>query len=162
MSGSAPPRATKPEKREVVRARLVIAGREFDVAVAVTDRKDMTYHMIVGMEVLRTSGFLVEPSRATDRRTNRPFHRARKPLSSAPRSEELVPMIKPLSLLNQRINSNVMVELKGGRGYRGILEGFDPHMNLVLRAAEETQDNQSQRKMDLAIVRGDNVIYISP
>jgi small nuclear ribonucleoprotein len=35
-------------------------------------------------------------------------------------------------------------------------------MNLVLRAAEETQDNQGQRKMDLAIVRGDNVIYISP
>src|SRR5437867_9607096 len=62
-------------------------------------------------------------------------------------------MIKPLSLLNQRISSNVMVELKGGRGYRGILDGFDPHMNLVLRNAEEMQDNQSQRKMDLAIVR---------
>src|SRR2546428_3540020 len=46
-------------------------------------------------------------------------------------------MIKPLSLLNQRISSNVMVELKGGRGYRGILDGFDPHMNLVLRNAEE-------------------------
>ena len=71
-------------------------------------------------------------------------------------------MIKPLSLLNQQISSNVMVELKGGRGYRGILDGFDPHMNLVLRNAEEMQDNQSQRKMDLAIVRGDNVIYISP
>src|SRR6266705_1320926 len=72
------------------------------------------------------------------------------------------PMIKPRSLLNQRISSSVMVELKGGRGYRGILDGFDPHMNLVLRNAEEMQDNQSQRKMDLAIVRGDNVIYISP
>jgi len=71
-------------------------------------------------------------------------------------------MIKPLSLLNQSINSNVMVELKGGRGYRGVLDGFDPHMNLVLRNAEETQDSQSQRKMDVAIVRGDNVIYISP
>ncbi len=35
-------------------------------------------------------------------------------------------------------------------------------MNLVLRNAEEMQDNQAQRKMDLAIVRGDNVIYISP
>jgi len=84
------------------------------------------------------------------------------PLSTPPPWLRRGPMIKPLSLLNQRINSNVMVELKGGRGYRGILEGFDPHMNLVLRAAEETQDNQSQRKMDLAIVRGDNVIYISP
>jgi small nuclear ribonucleoprotein len=71
-------------------------------------------------------------------------------------------MIKPLSLLNQKINSNVMVELKGGRGYRGVLDGFDPHMNLVLRNAEETQDNESQRKLEVAIVRGDNVIYISP
>lgn len=71
-------------------------------------------------------------------------------------------MIKPLSLLNQSINSNVMVELKGGRGYRGILDGFDPHMNLVLKNAEELLNNESQRKVDLAIVRGDNVIYVSP
>src|SRR5947209_4179956 len=87
---------------------------------------------------------------------------SRKPLSTPPPWLRRGPMIKPLSLLNQRISSNVMVELKGGRGYRGILDGFDPHMNLVLRNAEEMQDNQSQRKMDLAIVRGDNVIYISP
>ena len=71
-------------------------------------------------------------------------------------------MIKPLSLLNQSISSNVLVELKGGRGYRGTLDGFDPHMNIVLRNAEELLDHQPQRKMDLAIVRGDNVIYISP
>ena len=71
-------------------------------------------------------------------------------------------MLKPLSLLNQSINSNVMVELKGGRGYRGILDGFDPHMNLVLKNAEELLNNESQRKVDLAIVRGDNVIYVSP
>jgi small nuclear ribonucleoprotein len=71
-------------------------------------------------------------------------------------------MIKPLSLLNQSINSNVMVELKGGRGYRGVLDGFDPHMNLVLKNAEELLNNESQRKVDLAIVRGDNVIYVSP
>ncbi len=71
-------------------------------------------------------------------------------------------MIKPLSLLNQSINSNVMVELKGGRGYRGTLDGFDPHMNLVLRNAEEVQDSKAHKKVDVAIVRGDNVIYISP
>jgi len=71
-------------------------------------------------------------------------------------------MLKPLSLLNQSINSNVMVELKGGRGYRGVLDGFDPHMNLVLKNAEELLNNESQRKVDLAIVRGDNVIYVSP
>jgi small nuclear ribonucleoprotein len=71
-------------------------------------------------------------------------------------------MIKPLSLLNQSISQNVMVELKGGRGYRGILDGFDPHMNLVLKNAEELLNNETTRKVDLAIVRGDNVIYVSP
>jgi len=71
-------------------------------------------------------------------------------------------MIKPLSLLNQSISQNVMVELKGGRGYRGTLDGFDPHMNLVLRNAEELLNNETTRKVDLAIVRGDNVIYVSP
>ena len=70
--------------------------------------------------------------------------------------------IKPLTLLNQKINSNVIVELKGGRGYRGILDGYDPHMNLVLRNAEELFNNEVRRKLDVTIVRGDNVIYISP
>jgi small nuclear ribonucleoprotein len=55
-----------------------------------------------------------------------------------------------------------MVELKGGRGYRGVLDGFDPHMNLVLKNAEELLNNEPTRKVDLAIVRGDNVIYVSP
>jgi len=71
-------------------------------------------------------------------------------------------MIKPLSLRNQSISQNVIVELKGGRGYRGILDGFDPHMNLVLKNAEELLNNETTRKVDLAIVRGDNVIYVSP
>ena len=55
--------AHKPEERDVVDARVVIEGREFDVAVAITDRKDMRYHMIVGMDILRDSGFLVDPSK---------------------------------------------------------------------------------------------------
>src|SRR5256885_16054828 len=47
--------AHEPEERDVVDARVVIAGREFDVAVAIADRKDMRYHMIVGMDILRDS-----------------------------------------------------------------------------------------------------------
>ncbi len=71
--------------------------------------------------------------------------------------------IKPLSILNQSLNKRVIVELKYNRGYTGILDGFDPHMNLVLRNAEEfdTEGNKN-RKLDTTIVRGDNVIYISP
>lgn len=71
-------------------------------------------------------------------------------------------MMKPLAVLNKSINQQVIVELKGKRGYRGILDGYDPHMNLVLRNAEETHESQVVRKMESTIVRGDNVIYISP
>ncbi len=71
-------------------------------------------------------------------------------------------MLKPLAVLNKAINQQVIVELKGKRGYRGTLDGYDPHMNLVLRNAEEILDAKTTRKMDAIIVRGDNVIYISP
>ncbi|MBR5998818.1 MAG: small nuclear ribonucleoprotein [Candidatus Methanomethylophilaceae archaeon] len=71
-------------------------------------------------------------------------------------------MIKPLSVLQNVSNKNVIVELKGKREYRGVLDGYDPHMNVVLKNAEELVDGQSVRKLSLVIVRGDNVIYISP
>ena len=71
-------------------------------------------------------------------------------------------MMKPLAVLNKAINQQVIVELKGKRGYRGTLDGYDPHMNLVLRNAEEILDNEVRRKLESIIVRGDNVIYISP
>jgi len=71
-------------------------------------------------------------------------------------------MIKPLSVLSQSANKNVIVELKGKREYRGVLDGYDPHMNIVLKNAEEFHNGESVRKISLIIVRGDNVIYISP
>jgi small nuclear ribonucleoprotein len=71
-------------------------------------------------------------------------------------------MQKPLTVLNQAINSQVMVELKSNREYRGVLDGYDPHMNLVLKNAEELINNEVVRKLNITIVRGDNVIYISP
>ncbi len=71
-------------------------------------------------------------------------------------------MQKPLNVLNQAINKQVMVELKAGREYRGVLDGYDPHMNLVLRNAEELINHEVVRKLNITIVRGDNVIFISP
>jgi small nuclear ribonucleoprotein len=53
------------------------------------------------------------------------------------------------------------VSLKGGREIRGVLQGYDVHMNLVLDKAEETENGEI-RKLGTLIVRGDNVIYISP
>ena len=59
--------ASTPEERDVVHAKVIIEGREFEVPVAVTDRKDMRYHMIVGMDILRDAGFLVDPSKGNGR-----------------------------------------------------------------------------------------------
>ena len=75
---------------------------------------------------------------------------------------EVATMMKPLSVLNQTVGKNVMVELKGRKEYRGVLDGYDPHMNVVLRNAEEYADGQLRRRLNVVIVRGDNVIYISP
>ena len=69
---------------------------------------------------------------------------------------------KPLQVLNQYISKQVMVELKANRSYRGTLDGYDPHMNLVLKNVEELINKEVKRKIETAIVRGDNVIYISP
>ncbi len=69
---------------------------------------------------------------------------------------------KPLSVLNNNLKKRVIVELKYNRRYTGILDGFDPHMNLVLLYVEEYEENEVKRKIDSTIVRGDNVIYISP
>jgi len=57
----------------------------------------------------------------------------------------------------------VLVRLRSGRMLRGILQGYDQHMNLVLEQAEElSADNSIQRRLGVIVVRGDNVIMVSP
>ena len=70
--------------------------------------------------------------------------------------------LKPLTALNNTLNNRVIVELKGKREFRGVLDGYDLHMNLVLREAQEFANGQAVREIPLTILRGDNVIYISP
>ncbi len=71
-------------------------------------------------------------------------------------------MEKPLKLLHASLNGRVIVELRNGVEYHGILDGYDvPHMNLVLKGADEIIAEQKKRHEKI-IVRGDNIIYISP
>ena len=71
-------------------------------------------------------------------------------------------MMKPLSGLQASAGKNVIVELKGKREYRGELDGADPNINIVLKNADEMFEGEVIRKLSTVIVRGDNVIYISP
>ena len=72
-------------------------------------------------------------------------------------------MDKPLKILHESLNHRVMVELRSGRGYHGTLDGYDvPHMNLVLKNAEEILNGESLKKHNMIILRGDNIIYVSP
>ena len=76
-------------------------------------------------------------------------------------ADQVAAVMKPLNMLQGSVGKNVIVELKGKREYRGVLDGYDPHMNVVLKNAEEHSE-AGVRKLGTTIVRGDNVIYISP
>lgn len=65
-------------------------------------------------------------------------------------------------ILEESLGKIVLVRLKGGKSLRGKLKGFDQHLNLVLEETDDTTDPQSVKKLGVIIVRGDNVIIISP
>ncbi len=72
-------------------------------------------------------------------------------------------MDKPLKILHESLNNRVIVELRSGRAFHGVLDGYDvPHMNLVLKNADEMKGSESVEKHNTVIVRGDNIIYVSP
>ncbi len=69
---------------------------------------------------------------------------------------------RPLDVLGKSLNSQVLIELKGGREFRGLLKSFDMHMNLVLNEAEELDNGETSKRLGIVLIRGDNIVYISP
>jgi len=69
---------------------------------------------------------------------------------------------RPLDALNRARDRKVMVELKNGKQYLGILRAFDIHINCVLDDSEERVEGQTTRKMGTLFLRGDTIILISP
>ena len=65
-------------------------------------------------------------------------------------------------ILEESLGKPVLVRLKGGKSLRGRLKGYDQHLNLVLEETEDTTNSENIRKLGVIIVRGDNVILISP
>ena len=70
--------------------------------------------------------------------------------------------MKPLDVLQQHLHQRVLVEMRGGRSVRGVLDAYDQHLNLVLSGAEEVVDEQVTTRASLTLLRGDSIVYISP
>jgi small nuclear ribonucleoprotein len=77
------------------------------------------------------------------------------------------PSNRPIDYLYDSINQTILIKVKRNRLFRGILRGFDEHLNLFLEGTSqifEYQDedgNIREEHEDLGsiVVRGDNVIF---
>ncbi len=72
-----------------------------------------------------------------------------------------------MELLKKSIGTQVLVEMKERKKVKGKLLGYDQHLNLILENAEEiTFDPETNTESVVAIqnviVRGDNVVIVSP
>ena len=67
-----------------------------------------------------------------------------------------------VKVLDESINQLVLIKLKGGKTIRGSLLGFDQHMNLLLDSSEEIPIDGNSKSLGTIVVRGDNVVMISP
>ena len=67
-----------------------------------------------------------------------------------------------VKVLDESINKNVLIKLKGGKPITGTLQGFDQHMNLLLDQSEEIPSEGDSKSLGSIVVRGDNVVMISP
>ena len=65
-------------------------------------------------------------------------------------------------ILEESLGKFVLVQLRGGKKLRGKLKGFDQHLNLVLEETEDITNVEKGRKIGTIILRGDNVIIVSP
>ncbi|SER79910.1 LSM domain-containing protein [Natrinema salaciae] len=72
---------------------------------------------------------------------------------------------RPLDVLEASLGERVTVRLKSGDEYVGELAGYDQHMNLVLEdvtiPVEGGLDDEAPVE-DTTIIRGDNVVSITP
>ena len=70
-------------------------------------------------------------------------------------------MVIPLNFMEKSINKKILLVLKDGRLIEGKLTGFDSYMNMVLEDTEENYQ-ENKRKLGMIILRGNNVVSITP
>jgi len=73
-------------------------------------------------------------------------------------------MNRTLEILDKALDKRVIIKLKYNKEFRGILKGFDQHLNLILDKTEEVInfEDQTIKNLGKIILRGDSVVMISP
>jgi small nuclear ribonucleoprotein len=66
-----------------------------------------------------------------------------------------------IRVLDESAGKIVLIKLKGGKIIRGELQGFDQHMNILLEKSEEVNE-EATHNLGTIVLRGDNVVLISP
>lgn len=70
-------------------------------------------------------------------------------------------MERPIDVLNNAKGKRVLIKLKKGTEISGILHAMDLHLNMWLEDAEQVSE-EKKTKLGTLLVRGDNIIYVSP
>ena len=65
-------------------------------------------------------------------------------------------------VLERSLGKTVLIKVRGNKTLRGTLEGFDQHVNLVLKDAENVSNPENVVQIGTIVLRGDNVIMVSP
>ena len=73
----------------------------------------------------------------------------------------MVEIQRPLDALNMSKGKRVLVELKNGTKYNGVLNAFDIHINIVLSDADQIVNGEVKRKLGQLFIRGDTITLIS-
>ena len=68
--------------------------------------------------------------------------------------------MNPIPFLHELIAKNVLVRLKWGIEYKGILMSFDKYMNIQLRDAEEIINGETKGNLGEIIIRCNNVLFV--
>ena len=69
---------------------------------------------------------------------------------------------RPFDLLNKVIGKKILIRLKNKMDIRGKITSFDAHMNIVIEDAEELEEGVFKSKLGTILLRGANIIFISP
>ena len=70
-------------------------------------------------------------------------------------------MQRPLDVLGASTEKRIIIRLKSGERITGVLKAFDVHINLWLDEAD-LKNGEENVKLGKALVRGDNIILVSP